>query len=77
MKLICKSEPCENSNIKPDGENKRTLLKSSYMIHEKLYSHLKYSDKLMMYSINPKATTNINTRRKYIKHINTIHKMEL
>lgn len=50
---------CENSNMKPDGKNKSTLLKSSYMIHKKLYSHLKYSGKLKMYSMNPKATTKI------------------
>lgn len=55
----CKSEMYENSNIKPDQKNKSTLFKSFYMIHEKLYSHMRFSDKLKMYSINPKAKTKI------------------
>lgn len=50
----CKSETCENSNIKPNEKNKSTLLNSFYMIHEKLSSHLKYSEKLKTYKINPK-----------------------
>lgn len=37
------------------------------MIHEKLYSHLRHSDKLKLYSINPKAKTESREKKKQKK----------
>lgn len=49
---------------KPDENHKNILLKGYYIICKKLYSHEKEdSGKLKIYTINPRATTEITQGR--------------